>query len=390
MATIVNDRSVNANDISVFTSLQTNKGAVNTTPAFDLVRRLSGTAKRTVAYTQSGEIKNNQQGKQQIQDTKTYPAELASEVTQQTKDFLIAALHAETVDNSITDTDIAATSTGFTIPGNQFVAGDYIFLSGLANADDNRAYNVTSVSGDDIVTSPAPLALESAGGSITVNSMKSASGVSQYYYTIQERMLDMSATNDVSHRTYLDSQINSLTFEVPESGICTSTASFVSELPTNGNEAIVGQTDNARDQSDAVSAVNNIKRFWVDGSDSECQVKSLTLEIANNLQEDRSAGCARVGYAGRSFEATGSLVTKAYISDAREWQRKYENGTRFNCAVEIEWPADGKQMIVVIEQGIATEHEMPTEANAIASNTLSFACEESLTSGTTITVYSNF
>lgn len=390
MPTTVNDRSLNANDISVYTSLQTDKGAVNANPAFSQARRLSGTAKHTIAYTQSGEIKNNQQAKQQIQDTKTYPTELSTEATQQTKDYLIAALHAETDDNSITDVDIAATATGFTVPGHTFAVGDFVFLSGLAETDDNRAYYISAIVGDDLTTSPAPSATEAAGNSITVASIKSSSGTSKYYYTIQERMLDLSAAaNDTSYRTYLDSQINSMTFEVPETGICTSTVSFVSELPVNGNIAVTGQTDAPNDISDVVSAINNVAGFWVDGTESNCSVKSMTLEINNNLQEDRSAGCSRVGYDGRSFEATGSLVTKAYISDARDWERKYENGTRFNVAVELYWP-DDRKMIIVIERGVATEHDMATEANAIASNTMSYAAEESLTSGKTITVYANF
>ena len=120
------------------------------------------------------------------------------------------------------------------------------------------------------------------------------------------------------------------------------------------------------------------------------ETASMTLEINNNLQEDRSAGCERVGYDGRSFEVTGSLVTKAYISDAKDWQRKYENGTRFNVAVELYWPEDSRKMVIVIEQGVATEHDMPTEANAIASNSMSYAAEESTTTGKTISVYANF
>lgn len=390
MPTTVNDRSLNANDISVFTSLQTVKGAVDANPTFNKARRLSGTTKRTIAYTQSGEIKNNQQGKQQIQDTKTYPTELSTEATQQTKDFLLAALHAETVDNTITDIDIAATATGFTVPGHGFSVGDFIFVDGLAVTDDNRSYYVSAVAGDDITTSPAPSATEAAGNSITVSSIKSSSGTSKYYYTLQERVLDLAAAGDVSYRTYLDSQINSLTFEVPETGVCTSTVSFVSELPVNGSAAIPGQTDAAGDASSVVSAINNVAGFWIDGTESNCSVKSMTLEVNNNLQEDRSAGCERVGYDGRSFEATGSLVTKAYISDAKDWQRKYENGTRFNVAVELCWPEDSRKMVIVIEQGVATEHDMPTEANAIASNSMSYAAEESLTSGKTITVYANF
>ena len=390
MPTTVNDRSLNANDISVFTSLQTTKGAVDANPVFNKARRLSGTTKRNISYTQSGEIKNNQQGKQQIQDTKTYPTELSTEATQQTKDFLLAALHAETVDNTITDIDIAATATGFTVPGHGFSVGDFIFVDGLAVTDDNRSYYVSAVVGDDITTSPAPSATEAAGNSITVSSIKSTSGTSKYYYTLQERMLDLSAASDVSYRTYLDSQINSLTFEVPETGICTSTVSFVSELPVNGSAAVAGQTDATGDSSGVVSAINNVAGFWIDGAESNCSVKSMTLEVNNNLQEDRSAGCERVGYDGRSFEATGSLVTKAYISDAKDWQRKYENGTRFNVAVELYWPEDSRKMIIVIEQGVATEHDMPTEANAIASNSMSYAAEENTATGKTISVYANF
>lgn len=387
--TIVNDRALNANDISVYVTPQTTKGELDASPVFHYVRRLSGTPKRAIAYVESGEIKTNQQGKSQIQDTKSYAAEISSEITQQTKDYLVAALHSEQEDNTITDVDIAATATGFTVPGHTLSVGEYFFVTGLTDTDDNRAYYVSGVVGDDIATSPIPASLESAGASITIASMKAQSGTSRYYYGIQERMVDLSAASDVSYRTYADSQFNSLTFEIPESGICTSTGSLVSEIPLAGGAAIAGQTDAVRDQSDVVSAVNNVKRFWVDGIDSDCEVKSMTLEIANNLQEDRSAGCERIGYEGRAFAATGTLVTRALISDSRKWQRKYEDGARVNFAVEIEWP-DGKNMIVVVEQTPMIEHDLPTEANAIASNTLSFSCEESLDNGKTVSVYSNF
>lgn len=387
--TIVTNRELNANDISFYITPQTNKGALDTSPEWDYVRRLSGTTKRAITYVESGEISIDQQGKQQIQDTKTYGSEIASEITQQTKDLLIASLYCEQEDNSITDTDIAATATGFTVPGHTLSAGDYFFVTGLTATDDNRAYYVDSVSGDDLVTNPAPSTLESAGNSITIASKKAQSGLSPYYYGTQERMVDLSAAGDISYRTYVDSLINSLTFEVPVSGICTSTANLVSEFPLDAETAVSGQTDATRDQSDAVSAVNNVKRFWVDGSDSNCEIKSMTLEINNNLQESRAAGCKAINYGGRSFAASGSLVTQALISDSRKWMRRYENGTRVNFAVEIEW-VDGKSMIVVIEQAPITELDIPTEANSIAVNTASFSCEKSLVNGKTISIYSNF
>lgn len=387
--TIVNDRELNANDISFYVTPQTNKGALDANPEWDYVRRLSGTTKRAISYTESGEISTDQQGKPQIQDTRTYAADVASEITQQTKDYLIAALYCDQEDNTITDIDIAATATGFTVPGHTFTGGDYIFLTGLANADDNRAFYVTSVAGDDLVTSPAPAATEVAGNSITVASKKAQSGKSSYYFGTQERMVDLSAAGDISYRTYVDSLFNSLTFEVPVSGICTSTGNLLSEFPLAGEVAVSGQTDKARDQSDAVSAVNNVKRFWVDGADSNCEIKSMTLEINNNLQESRGAGCTAINYGARSFAASGSIVTQALISDSRKWQRRYENSTRVNFAVEIEW-VDGKSMIVVIEQAPITEHDIPTEANAIGTNACSFACEKSLVNSKTISVYSNW
>ena len=388
--TTVNDRELNANDISFYISPQTTKGALNTSPVWDYVRRLSGTTKRAITYIESGEISTDQQGKQQIQDTKTYPSEIASEITQQTKDLLIASLYCDQEDNTITDTDIAVTSTGFTVPGHAFTVGDYIFLSGLADTDDNRAFYVSGVTSSSVTTSPAPSSLESAGNSITIASKKAQSGKSAYYYGTQERMVDLSAAGDISYRTYVDGLINSLTFEVPVTGACTSTANLLSESPLSAETPVSGQTDATRDQSDTVSAVNNVKRFWVDGSDSNCEIKSMTLEINNNLQESRGAGCSAINYGARSFSASGSIVTQALISDSRKWQRRYENGTRVNFAVELYWPEDNNQMIVVVEQAPMTEHDLPTEANAIATNNLSFACEKSLVNGKTISVYSNF
>lgn len=388
--TIVNDRELNANDKSLYVSPQAVKGSVNVDPVWDYVRRTGGLANVTVPYSESGEVKDNQQGKRQLKGSNTYAAEISSEVTQQTKDYLIAALHCEQVDNSITAVNISATATGFTIPSHALSIGEYFFVTGLTDTDDNRAFYVSSVSGDDIVTSPAPVSTEAAGASITIASMRATSGKSDYYYSLQNRRLDLSKAGDIDHQTFIDAKINTLSFEVPKDDVCTSTPSFVIEKLLDGSSQITNQTDSARDQSDVVRAGNHIKRFWVDGSDYLCQLQSVSLEIANNLQESRSAACNRVGYGGRSFGATGTVEVATMISDSGEWRRKYYDGTRVTFAIEIEWPEDGRSMIVVIEQAVMTEHEEPSAANEIATGTLSFSCEESIANGKTISVYSNF
>ena len=394
MTTNVNDRSLSGNDISVHLSLQTEKGEINANPVFQSFRRTDGTAVEAITYVESGEVKTNRQGRIQVQDASTFSAELSFELNQSSAPYLDALIHSASTNNTVTSVNTIATDAdGLVSTNNDFanlVVGDWFVMSGFTNVLLNIAYKVeTKTDDNNIITSVAPVAIEAEGASVTLESIKSSSGSSQCYFTSQTRTVDNSATGNINYDTFFDSVINTGGFEVGETGIVTGTFAMVTERSLPGNAVISGQTDAAADTSDPVSAINNISKIYVDGADSECEVKSFGLEANNNYQGDRSAACQGERYAYGDFQATGALVTRAVISNTFDWRTRYRNSTPFALAAMFTW-SDGRWMIVEIMRAKLTEHSMPNGSNVISSNEMSYSAEEDPATNKTVQIFRNF
>lgn len=391
--TTVNDRSLSGNDTAVYVSEQTVKGQIDTNPTFTKVRRTEGKAKKAIEYTQSGEVKSNRQGRQQIQDTNTFSAEISFEVTQQTAGFLDSALHGTKQDNSVTSSNISADSLGFASTLGEFTnisEGDWFKVSGFTDSSIDGWYKVkTKIDNDNVETYSVPSATESAGATITLESIKTSSGKDQTYYAIQNRVLDKSLAGDLDHQTFYDSIINTLSFEVGESGIVTGSMAMNSEKLNPGKTAITGQSDATDDSSDAVSAINNTGKIYVDGVDTNQSVKSMGIEINNNYQGDRAAGVQGEQYAYGDLDVSGSVVARAVISNTFDWRDRFENSQALSLAVRFYWD-DGRWMIVDIPRAKLTEHSMPDGSNVISQNDMSYGAEEDPITQTTIQLFRNF
>lgn len=394
MATTVNDRSLSGNDISVYMSLQTTKGEINTTPAFDPFRRVEGKPKKEVTYVSSSEVKTNRQGRIQVQDATTFTGELSFELNQSTAQYLDAMIHGAAVDNDITAAaTIGSTATGFISSNSDFAnlsVGDWFVASGFVDPALNIAYKIKTYTDDNnIDTEVAPVSIEAEGASVTFESTKTSSGSTQCYYTTQTRTVDKSAAGDIDYRTFYDAIINTGSIEVGETGIVTGNFALAIEQLNPGSALISGQTDNAADTSDPVSAINNISNIYVDGVSSDCGVKSFGLEFNNNYTGDRSAACEGERYAFGDVEATGALVTRAVISNTFDWRSKFESSTPVALASYFTW-SDGRWLILEIMRTKLTEHSMPDGSNVVSSNEMSYGAEEDPITGTTVQLFRNF
>ncbi len=392
--TIVNDRSLSGNDISVYLSPQTTKGVIDATPAFDQFRRTEGKPKKEITYVQSGEVKTNRQGRIQVQDATTFTGEPAFELNQSTAGYFDAMIHGTKDDNSITSViTIGSTATGFISTGNDFAnlsVGDWFMAAGFTDTGLNILHKISVYTDDnniDVVT--APSSIEAEGASVTFESMKTSSGSDQTYFTTQTRTVDKSAAGDIDYRTFFDAVINTGSMEIGETGIVTGSFSLSIEQLLAGTAIIAGQTDNAVDTSDPVSAIDNISRIYVDGVDSDCGVKSMGLEFNNNYQGDRSAACEGERYAFGDVDATGALVTRAVISNTFDWRNRFETSTAFALAPAFNW-SDGRWMVVEIMRAKLTEHSMPDGSNVVSSNEMSYSAEEDPVTGTTVQIFRNF
>ena len=394
MATTVNNRSLSGNDISLYLSPQTTKGEINATPVFDQFRRTEGKAKKAITYVTSSEVKSNRQARSQIQDASTFTGEPAFELNQSTAQYLDGMIHGVQADNSVSSViTIGTDALGFVSSNADFAnlsVGDWFVITGFTDSSIDGAYKI-SVKDDDnnIETYTAPAAVEAEGATVSIESMKTSSGSSPTYYTVQNRTVDKSAAGDIDYRTFYDGVINTGSIEVGETGIVTGNFALNIEQLLAGSAIISGQTDNTVDTSDPVSAIDNIARIYVDGVSSECGVKSMGIEFNNNYQGDRSAGCPGERYAYGDVEVTGALVTRAEIDNTFEWRDKYENSTPVAIAPYFTW-ADGKWMIIEILRAKITEHTMADGSNVVSSNEMTMSAEEEPVTGVTLQIFRNF
>ncbi len=316
------------------------------------------------------------------------------ELNQSTAKYLDGMLHGVSTDNGIiAQTTVAATASGFTDSGSgsdALIVGDWFKVSGFADGTIDGFYKISVLnSPGDFDTLPVPPATEAAGATVTIESEKTVSGSLPTYYTVQNRTVDKSAASDIDYRSFFDAVINTGSIEIGEAGIVTGSFALNIEEIVAGTALISGQTDNAVDTSEIVSSNNNITTIYVDGVDSNCEVKSFSIEFSNNYSADRAAACDGEQYAFGDVESTGSLVTRAVISDTFDWRSRYENSTPFALAVLIEFTG-GNFMVIEIMQSIVTEHAMPDGSNVIASNEMSYAAEEDDVTATTVQLFRNF
>lgn len=386
------ERLLNGNDISVHLSKQTVKGAINATPAFDEFRRTEGKSRKTTSYVQSTEVKTNRQARDNVKDAVTFDAELSFEMTEQTVGLLQSAVQGVEVVNSVTDTTIAATGTSFTDSGNgfSFAVGDYVFSSGFTDVTLNRTHRVTVATAGEITLSPAPATTEGAGASVTIQTRKTDSASTIAYYTGQTRTVDQSKAGSIDYFTPFDGQIDTASFEVGETGIVAGSLAMRFEQLTSGTAIIAGQTDNTKDSSEVLNAINDIVRMWVDGLDTDpvCTVKSMGFDFSNNLQSDSAAGCEGSEFGNGDITLSGTLNARNRVDDSLLWRDRYNDGTNVALAIEIDHGGN-KHTVIEVPQAIVTDHTMPDGSNVVANSEMTYTAEED-SRGVTCVIYKDW
>lgn len=397
MVTTVNDRELRGSDFSVGISAQAVKDVIDNNPVFIPVRRTEGKTSKVVNYVEDPSVNGNFQALEQIQDSEDLTAELSTVFSKQTVEWLIQAIHADEVEATVTNTDIAATATGFTSVSDEFTnlqVGDGIWVSGFVDTTINVFYIIaTKPDNGEITTTVAPAAAEVAGASVMITTNRSLNEDAPTYNAIQTRAVDNSKGGDnINYHTIYNAIINSFSMEIGETGIVTATTSFVAEAEVGNSDAIAGQTYSAALTDRAVSSRKNaeaaIKAFYVDNAEATCIVKSMSIEINNQYQKDSAAGCIPF-YTRGQFQCGGSIVVRSKISDPFDWRDKSWNGTRVSIGVRISHNATDETYIVM-RRNVVTEVTIPDGNNVAANTEASFQSEENFATTTTIETYRNW
>ena len=387
------ERLLSGNDYSVALSKQAEKEAIDANPVFDILRRTDGKARVNTSYVQSTEVKTNRQARQNVEDSKSFMADVSFEFGEQTVPYLQDTIQGTEVVVTETEVTISSDANGFVDSGvaafTNLIVGDYIFVSGFVDTTINQTYRITvKNTNGDIETSPAPPAVESAGASVTVASSKTTSGSTIPYYTVQTRVVDQAAAGSIDYQTFFDAVFNNASFEIGETGIITGSFATVAEEKVDGNALISGQTDNSADDSAVLSAINNVVKIWIDGVDSNCTAKSAGYDFSNNLVEDKAAACQGSKYANGDVTLSGSLSARLPIDNSQEWRDRYNAGTYVAIALELDHGA-GQYTVIEIPRAVITDHEIPDGSNVVANSEMTYTAEEDSRGFTTV-IYRNW
>lgn len=392
MPTTVADRQIVGGDWKFYLSPQTAKGAINASPVFEPVRRTSGRFKKSISYTQSSEVSLDFNASKQVQDTRELMAEISTEATKQSVALLLSAIHGTEQVISLTGTTFAATATGFTDSANGFTnlaVGDFIFVTGFANAALNITYRITAKANNGTIsTYPAPAATAAAGASVTIKCSKTYNANTPTYYAGQNRVIDGASVGGINYDTPYDGIINQQTVEVGETGIITSTVSMMFERDSAASTAISGQTDSALATDAPLSAVQNVSNWYLNNLVALCEVKSTSITINNNYQTDQAAGCTPRMSRGQ-FEVTLEGASRSSIATSTKIRDLYYAGTRIAYGVEFDH-GGGQKTVIHLPQVVITEWDMEDGQNAIGSNTYSASAEKSDTLGYTVAIFRNW
>jgi hypothetical protein len=393
MPTIVSDRQLTGADWGVYLTPQTNSGALDANPVFKPFRRTEGRIKSTPAYTTSAEVSLDYAPSNQVQDGRESVAELSFEATKDSVSYLLAAIYGSEVSVTETSTTIASTATGFTSTDDSFadfLPGDWVFVSGFANAALNRVYLITTKADDDTVTTyPVPAAVVAASASVTAQTKRTRNGNDATYFGGQTRVLDQSKSGDVDYQTFVDGLINAFSLEVGESGIIggSQTIQFAKKLPGTG--AVAGQTDSALSADAPLSAVQNVSDWFYGASSAICVLKSATISISNENQRDQAAGCGDQYVRGSNPVVTVEGVSRSSVADSMAIRDQFDSGTRVGFAVTFNH-GNGEKTVVYIPRNVVTAWDMPDGQNVISVNNFTLTAEKDPTLGFFIAVYRNW
>jgi len=381
-------------DLSVHITPQAVEGTVDATPAFKVIRGTSGIVQSSPTYVTSNEVVTDGQAAQSVQDRKESTLTREFDVTKETVTLFEDVVHGTQVDNSVSAVaTIGSDAAGFVSSNNDFAAlsvGDWFMMSGFVDTDLNVLFKVSvKTDSNNIDTEVAPASIEAQGATVTLTSLKTASGVTKTLRTIQNRVFDDSKAADTDYETFVDCFASIGSFSIDKSGIVTGSLEYKIPTPLSGSAAIAGQTDATKDTSPVVSAVNNISAFYEDGVSSACNIQTMSIEFNNNYEGDGgAAGCTSEQFGRGTIAVTGSIVTRTVKASSMVWKDKNKNGTKQAIAVGFTWP-DGDWAIMEITQAIITAHTF-TDGDIIVSNDMEFAGDPDSVTGSTFQIFSSF
>lgn len=241
------------------------------------------------------------------------------------------------------ETTIAAVNatSKFTDSANglvNIVTGDYVYVSGFANAANNGLFKVTTggVAGE-IVVAGATLVDEAATPAITIRQVDLTNGTTELYSTVHKKFVADTGTLD--EHDVLGAVVTQGALNIPANGIATMTWSFLGKEHNTAASAVSLVDQTKYSPFDGLSGTYKI------GGVASTTMTSFSMTIANGHTPTETLGTRYMTAAiPRKFRVSGSLTV--YHTAVSEIDRLL-NETETDLTVTLSDPA-GNQHIAVL------------------------------------------
>jgi hypothetical protein len=252
-----------------------------------------------------------------------------------TDDFLVAALRTSAFGSaltiSVTTISAASADNSFNDSGSglpAFVPGQWIKVSGFANAANNGWFRVVSRTAAKIVVVGGTLVTASASPSITIKGTSIKNGTTDQSFSIERDF------QDISQRLLTrGNRVSQLGLSFGTAAIANMTTSFIGGSSSlSGSTVFSGTT--AAPTSPSMNTVNNIKKIFVDNAAITVDITNIDFNISTNPTPVRGLGSLyNTGIFTGSIGLSGNITE--YFEDAA-FLTKSIDFTSFKLAIVVE------------------------------------------------------
>jgi hypothetical protein len=302
-------------------------GVTPTTPALIDTRYTGEGINSDLENITSEEIRSDRQTTDLVQVSQSSNGNLDIELSYAAyDDFIESALHNEWTSTLVTSTATADEGIVFATAGtitigsalaHTFVVDQWIRVAGATNANNNLFYRITGITGNALTVSPVPGTNETNTTGATLRGKVIRNSVDQTSFTIEKVLNDATVpTYHIFRGMIVDGM--SLNFET--GAILGGSFSFLGKGSEMTETQISGATVVAAAANQVMNSVSNIDNVLVNDSPTSFFIQSLTMDLANNLREQRAIGSIdAVGIASGRLEITGNI--SVYFETKAEYDR---------------------------------------------------------------------
>jgi hypothetical protein len=306
-------------------------GVTPGSPSMQELRITGESLNKNISNVVSAEIRPDRQVADLIQASKEAAGDINFELSYGSFDeFFEGALFSSgfSTDIGISATDIAADATGFTSSSTDFTAanisvGQWIKVAGFTgDTANNTFYRVTSVSANDLNVTPAPSSVDAAGETVTITGSQIRNGTTQSSFTIEKGYSEIS-----EFFKFIGMVVGQLSLNVESQQILTGGFTFVGKDGTLSSSTL-DASPTASNSNDVLNAIGNVGSIREANTEvaSPNYIKSLTLELNNNLRQQYAVGSdSLIGVGDGKCDVTGTVNTYFGNSDLMD---KFIAGTK--------------------------------------------------------------